>query len=84
MSSRHSLSGRLLSYWLAHQSAVTLGAPISEVFPRLNGDGSGRWYPTQWFEDGRLEYHAELAGTPYVVEGGLLGIEALCARGWRP
>ena len=42
-----------------------------------NGDGSGRRYPLQWFEKGRLEYHAELAGTRYAVELGLLGVEAL-------
>lgn len=78
----HSLSGTFLRYWQAHQGATRLGAPLSEVFKRKNGDGSGRTYPTQWFEYGRLEYHAENKGTRYAVQEGLLGIEALRARGW--
>ncbi len=80
----HSLSGTFLRYWQTHDGATRLGAPLSEVFKRNNGDGSGRSYPTQWFEYGRLEYHAENAGTRYAVQMGLLGIDALRARGWLP
>lgn len=80
----HSLSGTFLRYWQTHDGATRLGAPLSEVFKRNNGDGSGRSYPTQWFEYGRLEYHAENAGTRYAVRMGLLGIDALRARGWLP
>lgn len=76
-STGHRLSGRFLTYWRAHQGARLLGAPISEVIVEGNNDGSGRRYPLQWFEKGRLEYHAELAGTRYAVEIGLLGVEAL-------
>jgi hypothetical protein len=36
----------------------------------------------QWFEQGRLEYHPELAGTRYEVELGLVGLQALRQRGW--
>jgi hypothetical protein len=54
-----------------------LGAPISEVLVEGNGDGTYRRYPLQWFERGRLEYHPEHASTPYAIELGLLGIQAL-------
>ncbi len=75
---RHSLSGRFLDYWRSHHGPLLLGAPLSEVVVEGNGDGSGRRYPLQWFERGRLEYHPELAGTRYAVELGLLGLQALC------
>ncbi len=39
--------------------------------PQRRDDGTGRVYLTQWFERGRLEYHAELAGTRYEVQLGL-------------
>lgn len=80
----HSLSGRFLSFWSSHDGATLLGAPISEVVREQNGDGSGRSYQLQWFEQGRLEYHAELAGTPYALQIGLLGTQALAQRGWLP
>jgi hypothetical protein len=80
----HTLSGRFLAYWRAHSGATLLGAPLSEVITEGNGDGSGRRYPLQWFEKGRLEYHAELAGTRYALELGLLGVQALQRRGWLP
>lgn len=80
----HSLAGRFLTYWRVHDGATLLGAPISEALVEGNGDGSGRRYPMQWFERGRLEYHAEHAGTRYAVQVGLLGVEALRRRGWLP
>ncbi len=73
-----------MAHWQHHDGATLLGAPISEVIEEGNGDGSGRRYPLQWFENGRLEYHAELAGTPYTWELGLLGVQALQRRGWLP
>jgi len=80
----HSLAGRFLAYWDAHAGATLLGAPLSEVVTEGNGDGSGRRYPLQWFENGRLEYHPELAGTRYAIEGGLVGDQDLRRRGWLP
>jgi hypothetical protein len=53
---------------------------IFEVVVEGNGDGSGRRYPLQWFENGRLEYHPEAAHTRYAFELGLLGLQALRAR----
>ncbi len=73
----HSLAGRFLAYWQGREGARLLGAPLSEVVVEGNGDGSGRRYPLQWFERGRLEYHPELAGTRYAVEVGLVGLQAL-------
>jgi len=79
---RHALSGSFLTYWKAHHGDVLLGAPISEVASEGNGDGTGRKYPTQWFVNGRLEYHPELAGTPYAVESGLVGVQAMRRQSW--
>ena len=81
-STRHSLTGRFLAYWQSHHGVVLLGAPISEIVLEANGDGSGRRYQTQWFENGRLEYHPELAGTAYEVEVGQVGREYLKTVGW--
>jgi hypothetical protein len=83
-STGHTLSERFLAYWRSHHGATLLGAPLSEVVTEGNGDGSGRRYPLQWFERGRLEYHAERAGTRYALELGLLGVQALQQRGWLP
>lgn len=77
----HSLSGLFLAYWKGHQGATYLGAPLSEVVMEGNGDGSGNRYPIQWFEYGRLEYHAENKGTRYAVQLGPLGLEMLKAKG---
>lgn len=78
----HSVAGRYLTYWRAHGGAALLGNPLSEVVVEGNGDGSGRRYALQWFENGRLEYHPEFAGTRYEMEIGLLGVQALQVRGW--
>jgi hypothetical protein len=63
----HSLGGRFLAFWRSHHGATLLGAPIAEPTYEANGDGSGRVYLVQWFENGRLEYHPELAGTRYEI-----------------
>ncbi len=83
-STEHSLAGPFLTYWRDHHGMTLLGAPISEAVREANGDGTGRAYQMQWFERGRLEYHAELAGTRYVIEMGLEGKQALQRRGWLP
>lgn len=73
-----------MAYWRAHHGATVIGVPISEPFVEGNDDGSGRRYLLQWFEKGRLEYHPELRRTHYVVEVGLVGMQALEERGWLP
>ncbi len=50
--------------------------------PQRRDDGTGRVYLTQWFERGRLEYHAELAGTRYEVQLGLVGKQDQRRGGW--
>jgi hypothetical protein len=81
---QHTLSGRFLTWWLAHQGSTLLGAPISEPLVEGNNDGSGRRYLLQWFQKGRLEYHPENAGTRYEMQLGLVGLQALQQRGWKP
>ena len=75
----HTLAGRFLAFWSAHQGDLLLGPPISEpiVYPD-NGSGAA----VQYFRSGRLEYHPELAGTGYEVEAGQLGRISLQQRGW--
>ena len=78
---RHTLTGRFLTYWQQHQGRVLLGPPISEPFEAGNGDGSGQAYLMQYFANARLEYHPEHAGTRFEVQPGLLGREYLHERG---
>jgi len=80
----HALSGPFLAFWRAHNGAVTLGPPISEVFTEGNGDGSGRRYAVQWFVRGRLEEHPKSADPAYRVQVGLLGLDVVRGRGWLP
>ncbi len=80
----HSLSGRFLAYWRNHAGAILLGAPIAEATTETNGDGTGRLYRVQWCENGRMEYHPELAHTRYEVELGLVGKQTLQQGGWLP
>jgi hypothetical protein len=80
----HCLGGRFLTYWHNHHGDILLGNPIAEVTAETNDDGSGREYQVQWFENGRLEYHPELAGTSYSVVAGLVGKQELEQLGWLP
>ena len=79
---RHTLGDPFLTFWKSHHGATLFGSPISQLLLEQNGDGTGRTYTVQYFQNGRLEYHAELAGTPAAVQVGQLGREALHARGW--
>jgi photosystem II stability/assembly factor-like uncharacterized protein len=81
-STHHSLAGRFLTYWKAHDGENTFGDPISEPFYEQNGDGTGRQYLVQYFDAARMEYHPELAGTAFEVSLGLLGQQVLKQRGW--
>jgi hypothetical protein len=56
--------------------------PISEPVKEQNGDGTGRLYLVQYFQNGRLEYHPELSGTSYEISVGLVGRAVLQKRGW--
>ncbi len=76
----HSLGGTFRDYWMAGGGLTVLGYPLSEEFVETN-PADGRPYPTQYFERGRLEYHADAAGTPGAVTLGLLGAQRATARG---
>jgi hypothetical protein len=70
----YSLSGQFLSYWRGNGGLSVFGYPID-----TEQQTEGRL--TQWFERQRFELHPENQGTPYVVELGRLGTEALAQRG---
>jgi hypothetical protein len=78
----HSLRGDLLRFWQQHGGMAVFGAPITEVFQAQNGDGSGRVYAMQYFENARLERHPELHDPRYAILLGLLGTEDVEAWGW--
>ncbi|HEX2513724.1 MAG TPA: N-acetylmuramoyl-L-alanine amidase, partial [Chloroflexota bacterium] len=73
----HGLAHGFLAYWRARGGLDAFGHPVSEERDEPNGDGSGRAYTVQHFQRARFEYHPEHAGTPYEVQLGLLGDEAL-------
>ncbi|MBO9323816.1 MAG: hypothetical protein J7457_17100 [Roseiflexus sp.] len=77
----HAIAPEFWGYWSSHglemdgrpgfsraESLALFGYPISEAQVE-----HGRL--TQWFERARFEYFPEFAGTPYVVQLGLLGRE---------
>ncbi|MGQ9548292.1 MAG: hypothetical protein ACUVWS_06665 [Roseiflexus sp.] len=77
----HAIAPEFWEYWSSHglemdgrrgfsiaESLALFGYPISEAQVE-----QGRL--TQWFERARFEYFPEFAGTPYVVQLGLLGSE---------
>lgn len=76
------LTGAFLVFWQRNQGALLFGAPISGLLHEQNGDGTGRTYLVQYFQNARMEYHPELAGTRYAVTLGLLGQQYLKRRGW--
>jgi peptidoglycan-N-acetylglucosamine deacetylase len=68
----HTLGGAFRRAWEAGGGLIVFGYPLSEEFVEVN-PADGKPYLTQYFERVRMEYHPELAGTPYVVSLGLLG-----------
>ena len=71
-----SLRDGFRAYWTANGGLAVFGFPISEPFEERNAD-DGQVYTVQYFERNRLEYHPELAGTPYEILLGQLGRQAL-------
>jgi hypothetical protein len=71
----HHLSNRtgFLDYWRANGQVRIFGYPITEEVIE-----NGR--VVQYFERARFEYHPELAGTPWQVQLGRVGHEALAMR----
>ena len=73
----HWIAGPFLDFWNRHHGQLLFGDPISEPLTEQNGDGTGRTYQVQYFQNARLEYHPELAGTDNEVQLGLLGRQYL-------
>jgi hypothetical protein len=78
----HNLVGVFKDYWEQRGGLAIFGYPISEEFGETN-PADGQFYVVQYFERARFEYHPEKKGTPYEVELGLLGRQALANRYWR-
>lgn len=74
----HTLCGPFLRYWERNGGLMRFGYPISEPRIETVEDWTGT---VQYFERRRMEYHTELAGTPYEVLLGLLGRDVVYARG---
>ena len=69
-----------LSYWSANRGVETFGFPITgRVEDRETNQAEGAI--AQYFERQRLEHHPDLAGTPYEVSLGRLGVEVLERNG---
>jgi spore germination protein len=85
----HTACGSFLTYWSSHglsfgdggisyrESLALFGYPISEPFVDPSTE-----LTVQYFERARFEYHPENAGTQYDVLLGLLGTDAVRAKGW--
>ena len=58
------------------------GSPVSPAFRQTTDDGTGRLYLVQYFRNARLEYHPEAESAGKAVQIGVLGREALQAKGW--
>ncbi|MCX7623549.1 MAG: glycoside hydrolase family protein [Thermomicrobium sp.] len=70
-----------LRYWEQNGGLARFGLPISPEFREVN-PSDGKEYMVQYFERARFELHPEAAGTPYEVQLGLLGAQALQTLGW--
>jgi hypothetical protein len=76
----HSLGGAFQRFWGRNGGTPVFGFALTEEF--LQGiPGEGQTYTVQILERQRFEYHPEHAGTPYEVQLGRLGAEALARQG---
>jgi hypothetical protein len=67
----HGLSDRFLRFWDQHGGIDMIGYPISDQVQEILPDK--QIHTVQYFERGRIEYHPQLAGTPFEMQLGLLG-----------
>ncbi|NNJ09532.1 hypothetical protein EKD04_004250 [Chloroflexales bacterium ZM16-3] len=72
-----------LAAWEQAGGLDLVGLPLTEAFPATDAD-SGERYTAQYFERARIEYHPDKAGTPYVIQLGLLGREQIARWGGMP
>jgi hypothetical protein len=77
----HSLGGAFLAYWQSNGGLAIYGYPISEEMTEISPT-DGQPYAVQYFERNRFEFHPEAAGTPYMVQLGLLGANLLQQDRW--
>jgi len=75
----HSLGGAFLQYWQSHGGLALYGYPLTEEFKEASAT-DGKVYTVQYFERNRFELHPENAGTRYLVEMGLLGLQYTAHR----
>ncbi len=66
-----------LSYWEQNGGLERFGYPLTR---QRGWRIEGRDYTVQYFERRRMEYHPEHAGTPYVIQLGLLGRDLSAIR----
>ena len=76
----HSLQNGFKAYWEANGGVGVFGRPISEEWSEIRPDG--RKVVMQMFENARLEWWPDLAGTGTEITRGLLGVERLQRSGW--
>jgi hypothetical protein len=76
----HTLGGEFRNYWQRNGGLPVFGYPLTQEFQQRSAD-TGADYVVQYFERQRYELHPENSGTPYVVQLGRLGAEALAERG---
>ncbi len=79
----HSLNSAFLTYWQKNGGLAQFGYPISEEIKETSAT-DGKEYTVQYFERARFEYHPEFSGTDGQVLLGLLGADAMKAKGWLP
>ena len=80
LATHNSLGGEFAAFWGRNGGLPVFGFALTEEFLQRSAD-TGADYTVQFFERQRFEYHPENGGTPYIVELGRLGAEALAAQG---
>ncbi len=72
----HNLCSPILEFWEANDGINQFGMPLTEAYDELSGDTLME-YTVQYFENVRIEYRPDNAGTPYEFVLGRLGAEVL-------
>ncbi|WP_026370487.1 hypothetical protein [Kallotenue papyrolyticum] len=78
----HNLAFGFKAFWERNGGLPVFGYPLSEEFDEFNVDRQ-QDLTVQYVERQRLEYHPDLAGTPYEVQLGRLGAWILERQGRR-
>lgn len=72
-----------LAAWEQAGGLDLVGLPLTDAYSKAD-PGGGPSYQVQYFERTRIEYHPDRAGTPYVIQLGLLGSERIARWGGMP